>query len=154
MPYSKKGLDVLRASHFTSAEKAAGFLFIGEWADPRSAVNTLQKAVQPLLITCTAHLPTELSWLFLHNRRKTGSLSENYGLQELCRGGVWLWDAGKGRIQETQSNPHPESAAVICRNLWRYIEGGGKSVYRVIGDFCSYTLMDANWWWCCITLRL
>jgi hypothetical protein len=35
----------------------------------------------------------------------------------------------------------------VHRNLWRYIEGGGKSKCRIIGNFSSQILMGAKWGW-------
>lgn len=87
------------------------------------AVDTLQKGIQPRFVTCTAHLPTELSWLFLHSRRKTGSLSEKYGLQELCRGGVWFETRVRVAVRKYSQLPPPRqrhcSLAAICGDIPR-----------------------------------
>ena len=39
------------------------------------------------------------------------------------------------------------SATVINRSLWRYIEGGGKSKYRIVGNFCLQTSIGVQWGW-------
>jgi hypothetical protein len=39
------------------------------------------------------------------------------------------------------------SATVVRRRLWRYIDGGGKSKYCIVGNFCLHTFIGVKWGW-------
>ena len=41
----------------------------------------------------------------------------------------------------------PRYSASVRRNLWSYIEGGGKSEYCLVGSFCLQVFMGAKWGW-------
>lgn len=40
------------------------------------------------------------------------------------------------------------STTLVHCNLWQCIKGGGKSMYRIIGSFCSQIFMDTMRGWC------
>ena len=50
-------------------------------------------------------------------------------------------------LKVVQSNCGTAPLFVHC-NLWQCIEGGYKSMYCIIENFCSQIFMDTTWGWC------
>lgn len=96
---------------------------------------------RPVLTPCLFKEESILSYVFSWYLQRLLNL---WGMP----GEVQIFNGLTASLRRCASRINPDIAPLsVHSNLWRHIEGGGILKYCIIGDFCSETLVGAEWGW-------
>jgi hypothetical protein len=77
----------------------------------------------------------------IHSRVVTRRKTEFFAGIQIC------YQRSKYTLRADTDKPWHSATVVVRRRLWRYIEGGGKLKYCIVGNFCLHTFIGVKWGW-------